>query len=87
MNEVDLALLGHTPGGNTAIGPHWALLLPLQPPQGLKNQGSWGSSVSWAQDILALISKPLNVLKFEVGWLDCLWLSMTKPKAETSSQT
>lgn len=77
--RLDLAPLGHAPGENPACNPSWALLLTLQPPQGLKSQGSLGSSVSGVQDILPLIPK---CLRFEGGWQDCLRLSMKKPKAE-----
>lgn len=77
--RLDLALLGHASGENPAFNPTWALLLTLQLPQELKSQGSLGSSASGAQDILPLIPERLS---FEGGWLDCLRLSMKKPKAE-----
>ena len=83
--RLDFVPLGYTSGENTAFSPSWVLLLTLQGPQGLKSQGSLGSSVSSTPGILALISKPLDVLGFEGGWLECLRRSMTKPKGETNS--
>ena len=43
-------------------------ILGPPPPQGLRKQEPLGGCASRAQEILALISKPLDGLKFEGGW-------------------
>lgn len=55
----------------------------LPPSQGLRNQEALGGRASKTRDILTLISKPLDVLRFEkAGPLETL---ITNPEAGTSS--